>query len=362
MRLALDAALGARSRTAMTAWVGAVVVRDGAFVSVGATQPEGGPHAEAVALAAAGNAMGADLYTTLEPCMPFEGKRNRPCADAIIAAGVRRVVVATQDPDPAVAGKGLAMLRAAGVEVELGDGEAQAMELLRPYIKHRLTGLPYVIAKFAASMDGRSASAGGDSKWITGEAARELAHQQRAWVDGVMVGSSTVLADDPALTARPGGALAEKQPVRIVLDSRGRVSPGARMFKQGGHVIVATGESAPAAWKQAMAEAGAQVIVCESGPAGVNLEQLLAALGQRGMISIWAEGGATLLGSLLEGGHADEVWGFIGPVILGEGAMPAVAGLTAGTMAEALRLSNPVSELVPPDVLIRGYTGSWASR
>jgi len=362
MQLALDAARKARARTAMTAWVGAVVVKDGTFVSVGATQPDGGAHAEAIALAAAGDVAGAHLYTTLEPCVPFEGKRNRPCADAIIAAGVGRVVIALQDPDANVSGRGIELLRSAGLKVELGDGAEQALELLRPYIKHRVTGLPYVIAKFAASLDGRSASASGDSKWITGEAARDLAHRQRAWVDGVMVGSSTVLVDDPALTARPGGALAEKQPVRIVLDSRGRVSPGAQVFAQPGRVIVATAYEAAAEWKRAIAGAGAQVLECEGDEHGLNLDQLLATLGQRGMISIWAEGGATLLGSLLDGGHADEVWAFIAPVILGQDALPAVAGLTAPTMAEALRLSKPVAELVPPDVLIRGYTGSWAGR
>src|SRR6185503_20818066 len=142
-------------------------------------------HAEAMALATV-DARGADLYTVLEPCVPFAGKRNPPCTTTIIAAGVRRVVVALADPDPNVSGIGIATLRAAGIEVEIGDGAEAATALLRPYVKHRQTGLPYVIAKFAASLDGRTATASGDSKWITGEAARDVAHQQRALADAVL--------------------------------------------------------------------------------------------------------------------------------------------------------------------------------
>ena len=360
MQRALDAAAKARGTTSGTAWVGAVIVRDGEIVATGATAPEGGQHAEAQALAAVPDAHGAELYTILEPCFPFPGKRNPPCSQAIIEAGISRVVIALEDPDPNVSGRGTAALREAGITVEIGDGAEAACELLRPYLKQRETGMPYVIAKFAGSLDGRTATAAGDSKWITGEAARDRAHQQRALVDAIMVGSSTVLADDPSLTARPGGKLAARQPLRIVLDARGRVSPASAVFSQPGATIVATSTSAPGAWKREIVSAGGRLIECESTPSGVNLDQLLSVLAQRSIISIWAEGGGTLLGALFEGGHVDELWAFIAPVLLGGDARPAVAGIGPEFVADAPRLAHPVVELLPPDVLVRGYTGKWS--
>ena len=362
MQRALDAAASARGITTPNPWVGSVLVRDGQIISTGSTAPPGGPHAEAHALTSAPDPRGADLYVTLEPCTPFPGKRTPPCAQAIINAGVSRVVIAVSDSDANVSGRGTALLRAAGITVEVGDGAEAATELLRPYLKHRQTGLPYVIAKFAASLDGRTATATGDSKWITSEPARERAHQQRAWVDAIMVGSGTVLADDPSLTARPAAKLSPHQPVRVVLDARGRISPGATLFKQPGHTIVATVRDAPTAWKRDIATAGVQVIECEADGSGVNLHQLLAALAQRGIMSIWAEGGATLLGSLFAGGHADEAWAFIAPLIIGGDGLPAVGGAGVARVADALRLIDPVVELLPPDVLVRGYTGVWSPR
>jgi diaminohydroxyphosphoribosylaminopyrimidine deaminase/5-amino-6-(5-phosphoribosylamino)uracil reductase len=360
MQRALDAAARARGFTSGTAWVGAVIVRNGQLLATGATAPEGGQHAEAAALAAIPDARGADLYTILEPCFPFPGKRNPPCSQAIIDAGIARVVVALEDPDPNVAGRGIAALREAGIAVETGDGVAAARELLRPYLKQRETGRPYVIAKFAASLDGRTATATGDSKWITGEAARERAHQGRALADAIMVGSGTVLADDPSLTARPGGRLAARQPVRIILDAHGRISPGSAVFKQPGSSLVATSRAASAQWKHDIIAAGGRLIECEPAESGINLDQLLSALGQRGVISIWAEGGGALLGSLFEGGHVDELWAFIAPIILGSDARPAVATAGPEFVADALRIANPVMEFLPPDVLVRGYTGSWS--
>ncbi|MBI5948244.1 MAG: bifunctional diaminohydroxyphosphoribosylaminopyrimidine deaminase/5-amino-6-(5-phosphoribosylamino)uracil reductase RibD [Chloroflexi bacterium] len=359
MQMALDAAASVRGATSPNPWVGAVAVHNGNVVSVGATNPPPGPHAEAAALAGLPAGAGSELYVTLEPCAPFPGKRTRPCAEAIIEAGIRRVVVALEDPHPGVRGQGIAMLRAAGIEVEIGDGRAEATALLRPYLKHRQTGLPYVIAKFAASLDGRTATASGDSKWITGEAARARGHEQRAWVDAVMVGSGTVLADDPELTARRDGIVLPRQPARIVLDARGRVSPGARLFAAPGKVIVATSTAAPGPWKQALAATGAQVVECEATADGLNLDQLLHAVGERGVMSIWAEGGATLLGSLFDGHHADEVWAFIAPVVIGGTGPGAVAGRGASLISEASRLEHTVIETIGADVLVRGYTTYW---
>jgi diaminohydroxyphosphoribosylaminopyrimidine deaminase/5-amino-6-(5-phosphoribosylamino)uracil reductase len=251
----------------------------------------------------------------------------------------------------------MAALRAAGVAVETGDGRADAAAARRPYLKHRRTGRPWVIAKFAASLDGRTATATGDSRWITGEAARELVHQQRAWVDAILAGSGTVTADDPALTARPGGAIARRQPVRVIVSASASVPATARLFREPGKTIVATVAPAPASWRAEITATGAQLVECEPGPGGVNLRQLLDVLGGRGVMSLWVEGGSTLLGSLFDEDLVDEVWAFIAPLIIGgSGAVPAVAGQGARTIADAWRLVDPAVQEVGGDVLIRGLT------
>ena len=358
MQRALAAARRVRGRTSPNPWVGAVLVREGRIVAEGATMPDGGPHAEAQALAQ--GARGDTLYVTLEPCAPFPGKRTRPCAEAIVAAGVERVVVALEDAEPRVRGRGLALLREAGLAVDVGDGAPAAAALLRPYLKHRETGRPYLIAKFAATLDGRIAAAGGDSQWITGEAARDRAHEQRAWVDAVLIGSGTALADDPSLTARPGGRAAERQPLRVVLDGRGRLPPHARLLSGPGRTLVATSPQASADWKAAIAAAGAQALECERDAAGLNLDQLLATLAQRGILSIWAEGGGTTLGSLFAGGHVDEVWAFLAPAVMGGDGLAAVAGAGITRAADAFRLRERVVEELGEDLLVRGYAGGWS--
>lgn len=361
MAAAIEAARRVRGTTGSNPGVGAVVVRDGTIVAIGATSPPpAGMHAEAAAIVAAGeSARGADVYVTLEPCFPFEGKRTPPCSQALIDAGVRRVAVALEDPDPGVRGRGIALLRAAGIEVEVGDGREAATAVHRPYLKQRLTGLPYVIAKFAASLDGRIATRTGDSQWITGPEARDLGHEQRAWIDAIMVGSGTVLADNPSLTARPGGVEAARQPVRIVLDARGRVDPSAAVFHGPGHAIVATSDEAPPAWKREIAATGAHVIDCERTAIGIELDQLLPALARRGIVSVWVEGGGTLLGSLFDAGHVDEVWAFLAPVIIGGGGLPAVGGEGPARLADAWRLRGEVVESIGRDILVRGYTGGF---
>jgi diaminohydroxyphosphoribosylaminopyrimidine deaminase/5-amino-6-(5-phosphoribosylamino)uracil reductase len=361
MQIALKAAEGVRGSTSSNPWVGAVIVRDGAVVATGATAPPGGLHAEADALARAGAAArGADVYVTLEPCTAFPGKRTPPCADALVAAGVRRVVVALEDPHGPVDGAGLDLLRSAGLEVEVGDGRAEAVALLRPYLKHRATGLPYVIAKFAASLDGRVATSTGESQWITGPEARDLSHRQRAWVDAVLAGSGTVLADDPSLTARPGGAPASRQPLRVVVDARGRVPPAAKLFAEAGPVLIATTQRSDRAWRAAIAGTGAQLLDCEPADAGLNLHQLLRTLGSLGVLSVWTEGGPTLLGSLFDEGLVDEVWAFVAPLIIGGAGRPAVAGAGAAGLAAAWRLREAVVERAGPDMLVRGYVGEFS--
>lgn len=352
MQRALEAAASARGRTSPNPWVGAVLARDGQVLGVGATAPYGGPHAEAAALAGI-DARGATLYCTLEPCVPFEGKRTPPCSDAIIQAGVARVVIALLDPH--VGGLGVQRLRAAGIEVSIGDGAARAAELLRPYLRWRQTGLPYTIAKFAISLDGRVGAPSAGIIWLTGEAARERVHADRAWVDAILVGSGTVLADDPALTARPGGTPAARQPVRVILDARGRVPPAARVFAPPGRTIVATAPGSPRPWREQIIAAGATILELEPGPAGVNLDQLRLALGQRSVQSIIIEGGPTVLASCFSAGVIDEVHAYVSPRILGPAGLP----LLAGEPFEPFALRTVSLEPLPPDVLIRGYTGDW---
>ncbi len=232
MREALAAAAAVRGTTSPNPWVGAVVVRDGAIISRGATSPYGGTHAEAAALANV-DARGADLYTTLEPCMPFEGKRTRPCAEVIVESGIRRVVIGLQDPHAPVRGAGVDFLRSKGVEVEVGDGAEAVTELLRPYLKFRNTGRPYVIAKFAVSLDGKVGAPAAGLTWLTSEAAVQRAHEDRAWVDAIMVGSGTVIADNPRLSARIRDTDGPRQPLRVVLDGRGRTDPASIVFRPG---------------------------------------------------------------------------------------------------------------------------------
>ncbi|WBL36583.1 bifunctional diaminohydroxyphosphoribosylaminopyrimidine deaminase/5-amino-6-(5-phosphoribosylamino)uracil reductase RibD [Tepidiforma flava] len=355
MQEALRLAASVRGRTSPNPWVGAVLVRDGVIIARGATAPYGGPHAEAAALAAAADAArGATLYCTLEPCVPFPGKRTPPCSDAIIAAGVRRVVVALLDPH--VGGPGIERLRAAGIEVDIGDGAEAAAELLRPYLKWRQLGLPYVIAKFAVSLDGAVGAPAEGVTWLTGPAAVERVHRDRDRADAILVGSGTILADDPALTARPGGAPAERQPVRIVLDARGRTPPESRVFAPGGPVIVATAHGSPPAWRQALVGRGAALIELDRAEGRLELRQLLRALGQRNIQSLIVEGGPTVLASFFEADLVDEVHAYVSPRILGSAGIPLIP---RGAAVPLLHLESVVIEPLPPDVLVRGYTGSW---
>lgn len=352
MAAAIAAARGVRGTTSPNPWVGAVLVRDGHIISTGATSPLGGPHAEASALVHT-DARGATLYTTLEPCRPFPGKRTPPCSEAIVAAGVSRVVIGIEDPHAPVRGEGVRYLQQNGIQVSVGDGAEAVTELLRPYLKFRYTGKPYVVAKFAVSLDGKVGAPAAGVTWLTGPAAVARAHADRAWVDAILVGSGTVIADDPALTARLGGALGGRQPLRVLLDGRGSSPPTARMFGPG--AIVVTGRS-DAAWREAIVATGATVLELEHGREGLNLEQLLRVLGQRSVMSLIVEGGPTVLRSFFEGGHVDEVHGYVAPMVLGAAGTP----LLDSAAFEPTRLREVVVEDLRPDALIRGYTGDWS--
>ncbi|MEK7693176.1 MAG: bifunctional diaminohydroxyphosphoribosylaminopyrimidine deaminase/5-amino-6-(5-phosphoribosylamino)uracil reductase RibD [Chloroflexota bacterium] len=335
--------------------VGCVIVRDGRIVGEGATQPVGGAHAEVMALRQAGDAArGATAYVTLEPCSHIG--RTPPCADALIEAGVTAVQVALIDPDPNVAGRGAEKLRAAGIDVTAGDGEAASAKLLEAYLKHRAIGLPFVIAKFAATLDGKIAASSGDSRWVAGEEARAWAHGFRTRVDAIMCGVNNVLLDDPRLTARPGGAAAELQPLRIVADSRGRTPLGAKVLGPGGKTLIATTDASPSAWRDEIAAAGAEVCVLATDANGhVDMLSLLRELGGRGVLSLLVEGGGVLHGSLFEAKLVDKVHAIIAPKIVGGSAYPAVAGTGAARMTDAVTLRDVEVLRLGDDVAFVGY-------
>ncbi|RJQ08765.1 MAG: bifunctional diaminohydroxyphosphoribosylaminopyrimidine deaminase/5-amino-6-(5-phosphoribosylamino)uracil reductase RibD [Dehalococcoidia bacterium] len=361
MRLALDEAWGALGTTSPNPSVGAVIVRDGSVVGRGRTQPPGSAHAEVMALREAGKAArGATLYCTLEPCV--HTGRTGPCTEAIIEAGVAAVRYSIVDLDAQVAGAGDARLRAAGLDVEAGDGAAESARVLEGYLKHRRTGLPAVIVKVAMSLDGRIAAASGDARWISGPEARDWVHRLRTQVDAVVVGSGTLVADDPVLTARPGGTVeGAHQPARVIVDSRAHTQPSARLFSEsGGPVIVATIEGAPAAWRSAIESRGGEVLELpgETAPDGVvhvDLEALFRAFGQRGMLNVMVEGGGVLLGALFDRRLVDRLYAVIAPVIVGAAAAPsAVSGRGAQVMRDAPRLRDLAVTRLGEDVLVEG--------
>lgn len=356
MRRALALGWGALGGTSPNPAVGCVVARDGAVVGEGYTQPPGGNHAEAEALARAGAlARGATMYVTLEPCNHHG--RTPPCADAVIAAGVGEVVVATRDPNPNVAGGGIARLEAAGIRARLGDGGQEARRLIEGFAKHSATGMPFMTAKFAMSLDGKIASRSGDSKWISGRESRAYAHTLRARSDAIMVGIGTALADDPRLTARDGaGNAAGRQPLRVVLDSRGRLPASARMLSAPGKTLIATTQGAGG-----IAGDGGRVemVALPSGEGGVDLRALLALLGERGVVNILVEGGGGVLGTLFDMRLVDKVVAFVAPVIIGGSAAASpVGGLGAETMRESARLRDVATRRFGADTAIIGYCGS----
>jgi diaminohydroxyphosphoribosylaminopyrimidine deaminase / 5-amino-6-(5-phosphoribosylamino)uracil reductase len=356
MRQALDLARQAHGSTSPNPWVGAVLANNGRIVGSGFTRPPGGPHAEIVALEEAGSAArGATLYVTLEPCSHHG--RTPPCTDALIAAGVVRVVYSIEDPDARVSGNGHRQLEEAGIEVEVGDGAEDSTRLLEAYIKHRHTGLPFVIAKYAASIDGHIAAASGDSRWVSGPATLRWAHEGRTKLDAIMVGAGTVLVDDPQLTARPAGELAERQPLRVVLDSTGRVSPDAGVVSAVAKTMIATTARSSSDWRRSIEATGAEVLVLDEDSDGrVPLPALLRELGSRGVVTLLLEGGGVLLGSFFDQRLVDKLTAVIAPMIIGAADAPAaVAGRGAQVMRDAVRLSDMTVERLGDDILLTGY-------
>jgi diaminohydroxyphosphoribosylaminopyrimidine deaminase/5-amino-6-(5-phosphoribosylamino)uracil reductase len=362
MARALELARAVAGRTSPNPAVGAVIVRDGRIVGEGAYAGPGTPHAEIVALQAAGDmAAGADAYVTLEPCAhdvsSETGQPRTSCSRALVESRVARVVFSMLDPDPRTAGRGQERLRSAGIAVEAGDGEAESARLLEGYTKHRRTGRPFVIVKFAASIDGKIAAASGDSRWVSGPATLAWAHEMRTRIDAIMVGVSTVLIDNPLLTARPGGVEADRQPLRVVLDSRGRTPESAAVLKGAARTLIVTTPAAEAAWRASVQERGAEVLELPADARGrVALPAVLDELGNRGVLTLLVEGGGVLNGSFFDQRLVDKVHAVIAPMVIGAAAAPgAVAGRGAQRMREATRLRDITVERLGDDVLISGY-------
>ena len=357
MGRALALAVRGQGRVEPNPMVGCVIVRDGQIVGEGFHERHGGPHAEVNALAAAGDkAAGATAYVTLEPCC-HQGK-TPPCTHAIIRAGVKRVVAAVEDPFPHVAGGGFAQLHAAGIQCDVGVRTAEAHWLLAPYRKLVTTGRPWVIAKWAMTLDGKLATRSGDSKWISSEASRAVVHQLRGRMDAVMVGSGTARADDPLLTARPAEhADLKRVPMRVVVDSAALLPVESRLVQTAGDVpvLVAVATDADAAASERLRAGGVEVFDCAGTAHGERLGVLLDELGRRRMTNVLVEGGSRLLGTLFALRAVDEVHVFIAPKLVGgTGAPSPIGGEGFERMADALPLADITIEELDGDVYVHG--------
>jgi len=339
MRRALALARRGLGKTSPNPAVGAVLVRRGRVIGEGWHRRAGGPHAEIFALRGVKNARGATLYVTMEPCCTW-GK-TPPCTDAIIAAGVKRVVVAVLDPNPKHNGRGLKVLRHAGIRVGSGLLAEEAKVINEAFNKWVKAGIPLVTLKAAISCDGKIATRTGDSKWITSEAARGVAHAMRAQVDAVMVGANTVIRDDPQLTVRHG--VRGKQPWRVVVDAGGRTPTTAKLFSvtHRKRTLVLTTKLAPVRWRRHLALLGVDIVIVTKAGGRVDLQAALRALGELDVTSVLVEGGSELLGSFFDAGLVDKVAFFYAPIAIGgRGAVTAVAGEGAATVSRATRMRD----------------------
>jgi diaminohydroxyphosphoribosylaminopyrimidine deaminase/5-amino-6-(5-phosphoribosylamino)uracil reductase len=355
MSLALQLARSARGQTSPNPLVGAVVVKDGAIVGMGAHLKAGEPHAEVHALRMAGErAKGGTLYVTLEPCSHHG--RTPPCADAVVEAGIARVVVAVLDPNPLVAGGGVARLRAAGVEVTVGVLEEEARRLNEVFFHFITSGKPFVTVKTAGTLDGKIATQTGHSRWITGAEAREQVHQLRRQNDAILVGVNTVIADDPALTARQNGIETGRQPVRVILDSHLRIPLDARVVTDGkAPTWIYTTAHAPREKQAALENLGVRVIPFDSEQ--VAVERVLASLGQQGITSLLVEGGAAVNGSFLRARAIQKIIHYVSIKLVGGADAPTPFGGTGiALMDDAVTLRDfEVERVGERDIRIAGY-------
>ena len=359
---AIELADGGRGRVSPNPLVGAVLVKDGQVLGEGFHAELGGPHAERAAIAACAGAdlSGATLYVSLEPCA--HTGRTPPCTDAILAAGITRVVIASDDPTEKAAGRGPGILRDEGVEVTFADGElaARARRLNQPFRKHARTGRPWVLFKSAMTLDGKVATRTGDSKWISGEDSRRMSHHWRAECDAVAVGIGTALTDDPQLTARVEGVA--RQPRRIVFDSEARLPLDSQLVRGAADVplTVVTSRAAPRLATDALEVAGAEVLVATGPNEPHRVRNALAQLGASGIQSILLEGGPHLAGAFLDASEVDEIRLFVAPVVLGgSSARDPLEGAGAERIAAATRALELSCDRVADDVLITARMREW---
>lgn len=355
MQLAVREARKGLGRTSPNPCVGAVVVKNNRLIATGFHEKAGTPHAEVHALRRAGKqARGATIYVTLEPCN--HTGRTPPCAQAILAAGIRRVVIGMADPNPLVAGGGGKTLAAHGLEVVQGVLTEECRSLNHPFIKHVTTGLPWVIMKAGMSMDGRLAVGSGQSGWITGERSRRQVHRLRDRVDAILIGSTTALADDPALTTRLPGRRG-RDPLRVILDTALKLPPTARMLRQDSPAAtwIFCGPDADPERAAALVEAGALIKQVRLNAAGrLDLEAVLCELGQAQVTSILVEGGSRVHGAFLRGGLVDEVNIFVAPIFIGGDGVPLLDAFGLQQVADAPRFATTRVRRLDNDVLIEG--------
>jgi len=342
-----------RGRTSPNPMVGAILVKDGEVAGEGYHAKAGEAHAEIIALQQAREeARGAVLYLNLEPCTHY-GK-TPPCAPQVIESGVKRVVIGMEDPNPLVKGKGIEVLRRAGLDVEVGILEKECQRLNEAFCKYILKKEPFVILKVAATMDGKIATRNGDSKWISGEASRRFVHKLRNQVDGVLVGIGTVLKDDPQLTARIRGG---RDPYRIVLDSRLKIPEEAKVIGTSpSKTIIAVAEFAPKDKIEKLEKRGVQILILDSQEGKINLKSCLSKLGEIGMMSLLVEGGSQINGSFLDEGLIDKLLLFLSPKLIGDHqALGIFGGRGVSSLEEAVALKEMKTRRVGEDILLEGY-------
>jgi diaminohydroxyphosphoribosylaminopyrimidine deaminase/5-amino-6-(5-phosphoribosylamino)uracil reductase len=363
MQRALDLAERGRGHTSPNPLVGAVIVRDGEVLGEGYHVAYGGPHAEVSALSACErDPIGATMYVTLEPCC-HQGQ-TRPCTEAILQAGIKRVVVASDDPTEKASGRGLGILRDEGIEVELTDGDGEpassARLLNQPFRKHALTGRPHVVFKSAMSLDGKVATQTGDSKWISGEESRRLVHRWRSEVDAICIGIGTALADDPLLTARTEDA--RRQPRRVVFDSEARL-PLDSALVQTAHeapLVVVVSRASSRAPADTLRAAGAEVVTAAGGNEQERARNGLEKLGELGVQSVLLEGGPRLAGAFLDAGEIDEMRLFIAPLALGgRSARMPFEGEGTDSIAASQRAMSLSCDRVGEDMLVQARLKVW---
>lgn len=363
MERAIELAWQGRGWTSPNPLVGAVVVNDGQIVGEGFHPMAGKPHAEVYALDAAGEqAQGATLYVTLEPCAHHG--RTPPCVEKLLESGIKRVVVAIEDPNPLVAGKGVQRLREHGIDVHVGVGAAEAFKLNERFFKYIKTKRPFVAIKTGMSLDGKIATASGESQWITNEDSRGYVQILRATYDAIMVGVNTIVQDNPRLTCRlPGG----KQPTRIIIDSMARTPINANLFAQKGtaqlrpNTIICVSPKAPEDRIRALREVGAEILVCPTAgfsvDSHIDLDKLMPLLGKREITSVLMEGGGTLNAAALDASIVDKVYVFIAPKIIGGvGAPTMVEGSGVTLLEQAVQLHHMTCTPMGGDILIEAYT------